>query len=96
MPALHFTVRWPDGATERCSSPSRSVAEFLEAGATYPLADFVQRSRSALELAGERVRMRYGFTCSSAADQLERIERAAAGYARQPEAHVHVLHIEEA
>lgn len=81
MPELHFDVRWPDGSVERCYSPSRSVTRFLEAGASYPLDDFVGRSRSALELAGERVRLRYGFACSSAAEQLERIEARARTFA---------------
>jgi uncharacterized repeat protein (TIGR04042 family) len=77
MPELHFRVRWPDGTIQRCYSPSRSVKDFLAAGESYALEDFVGRSRSALQLASERVRARRGFACGGAARQLEEIERAA-------------------
>lgn len=91
MPELHFDVRWPDGTVERCYSPSRSVMDFLEVGTSYPLAEFVGRSRSALELAGERVRMRYGFACSGAAEQLERIEQRARAFDGARGEHVTVV-----
>jgi len=81
MPELHFHVRWPDGREQRCYSPSRTVKDFLAAGESYALDEFVGRSRSALELASERVRRRYGFACTSAAAQLEEIERAASAFA---------------
>ena len=35
-------------------------------GANYPLADFVERSRTALDIASERVKAKYGFPCSRA------------------------------
>jgi uncharacterized repeat protein (TIGR04042 family) len=91
MPELHFNVRWPDGSVERCYSPSRSVRDYLEAGASYPLHDFVVRSRRALELASERVRMRRGFACSSAAEQLEQIEARARAFHDTADARVTVV-----
>ena len=48
MPEMRFFIRWPDGKTETCYSPSLVVKDFLSPGKTYPLADFVERSRSAL------------------------------------------------
>lgn len=77
MPQLHFRVRWPDGAVQRCYSPSTVVKDFLEPGATYLIADFVQRSRTALETASERVRDKYGYACGHAAAQLDDIEQVA-------------------
>jgi len=94
MPELHFNVRWPDGSVERCYSPSRSVKDYLEAGASYPLHDFVGRSRRALELAGERVRMRRGFACSGAAEQLEQIEARARSFHGTAGARVTVMGFE--
>ena len=91
MPAVHFDVRWPDGSLERCYSPSRAIKEHLQAGASYPLEDFVAHSRDALELAGERVRLRYGFACSSAAEQLARIEARARTFDTDPTARVTVV-----
>jgi len=80
MPEMYFQVRWPDGATQRCYSPSTVVAEYFTAGTAYELADFVERSRTALGIAGERVREKFGYQCTGASEQLARIEHAAAVY----------------
>jgi uncharacterized repeat protein (TIGR04042 family) len=50
----------------------------------------VARSRTALNIASERVRAKYGFACSSAMDQLARIEAAAKTFANLPGARVSV------
>jgi uncharacterized repeat protein (TIGR04042 family) len=96
MPELHFRVRWPDGRQQRCYSPSRAVTEFLVAGESYALEDFVGRSRAALELASERVRRRYGVACTSAAAQLAEIERVAGAFEPGDGAVVTVVSFEEA
>ncbi len=80
MPETTFAVRWPDGTRASYYSPSLVVTEHLEPGTGYPVADFVDRARTALSLASERVRARYGFPCSLAAASLAGIERTAAGY----------------
>jgi uncharacterized repeat protein (TIGR04042 family) len=77
MPEMRFHVLWPDGRREACYSPSLVVQDFLKPGESYALDDFVEKSRTALNIASERVREKYGFACSSALDQLARIERAA-------------------
>jgi len=77
MPEMRFHVRWPDGRREACYSPSLVVRDFFAPGESYPLDDFVEKSRMALTIASERVREKYGFSCSSALDQLARIEAAA-------------------
>ncbi len=78
MPEMRFHVRWPDGRREACYSPSLVVRDFLTPGESYPLDDFVAKSRTALTIASDRVREKYGFSCSAAMDQLARIEAAAA------------------
>lgn len=77
MPEMHFHVRWPDGRREACYSPSLVVKDFLTPGGSYALDDFVERTRTALTIASERVREKYGFACASALSQLARIEAAA-------------------
>ncbi|QXE33489.1 MSMEG_0570 family nitrogen starvation response protein [Streptomyces sp. GMY02] len=81
MPEIYFDVRWPDGVTQRCYSPSTVVEDYFTAGGEYELPDFVERSRTALGVAGERVKEKFGFYCTAASEQLARIERTAAGYA---------------
>ena len=55
MPEMHFRIRWPDGTSETCYSPSLVIKDYFAVGATYPLADFLERSRTALNIASERV-----------------------------------------
>ncbi|MEV6507569.1 MSMEG_0570 family nitrogen starvation response protein [Streptomyces sp. NPDC051642] len=80
MPEMYFDVRWPDGLTQRCYSPSTIVEDYFTPGSAYELTEFVERSRTALGIAGERVREKLGFFCTGASDQLARIERTAAAY----------------
>jgi uncharacterized repeat protein (TIGR04042 family) len=77
MPEMHFSVRWPDNSTSDCYSPSLVIKDYLEVGQSYSVPDFVERSRTALNIASERVREKYGYACSSAMDQLSQIERTA-------------------
>jgi uncharacterized repeat protein (TIGR04042 family) len=90
MPELYFDVRWPDGRTQRCYSPSTVVADHLAPGESYDVADFVARSRTALRIASERVRAKFGVACTAAEAQLAEIERIAAGYGSAPGAAVTV------
>lgn len=89
MPEMRFVVRMPDGNEESCYSPSLIVTELLQEDTRYPLYDFMARTRAALTIASERVRVKYGFTCSAAMDQLTRLEALAARH--DPDASVHVV-----
>ncbi|MCK9635513.1 MAG: MSMEG_0570 family nitrogen starvation response protein [Methylobacter tundripaludum] len=80
MPEMRFRVRWPDRSTSLCYSPSQVIKDFFNPGETYELEDFLARSRAALQIAGERVRQKYGYTCSSAMSQLDEIETVAARF----------------
>lgn len=88
MPEMWFKVRWPDDSRSRCYSPSSTVVDFFEEGTAYPVAEFVERSRSALNQAGRRVRERYGYFCSAAAEQLAVIEYRASAFAEDAEARI--------
>ena len=88
MPEMRFLIRWPDGATEQCYSPSLVIKDFLSPGQSYPLDEFVGRSRTALDIASDRVEAKYGYRCSRAAATLARIEKVAASFAAVADAHV--------
>ena len=77
MPEMYFDVRWPDGDVQRCYSPSTVIEDYFTAGAEYEVDDFLNRSRTALGIAGERVREKFGFYCTGASGQLEQIEETA-------------------
>lgn len=81
MPEMRFRVRWPDQSISLCYSPSQVIKDFFKPGEAYELEDFIARSRAALQIAGERVRQKYGYSCSSAMSQLDEIETIAARFA---------------
>ena len=91
MPAMHYTLRWPDASESRCYSPSLVIHDYFEPGRDYPLAEFLRRVREATRIANERVHAKFGFLCSRAGDQLADIESRAAAFAGQPAAAVRVL-----
>jgi uncharacterized repeat protein (TIGR04042 family) len=95
MPEMRFTIRWPDGRQEQCYSPSLVIKEYFAPGETYPLDNFVQRSRTALTIASDRVKARYGFACSLAMGQLDRIETEASRFTGTTEPKVLVEAFEE-
>lgn len=95
MPEMRFLIRWPDGRTEDCYSPSLVIKDHFAVGADYPLDDFLARSRVALNTASERVAARYGHACSLALGQLARIETAAETFASAPDARVAILRFTE-
>ncbi|MBR9912952.1 MAG: MSMEG_0570 family nitrogen starvation response protein [Gammaproteobacteria bacterium] len=80
MPEQHFYVRWPDGQEEICYSPSSVINDYFSAGESYPVPEFVARSEKALSHASRRVQEKYGFACSSAMDQLQRIKQRASHF----------------
>jgi uncharacterized repeat protein (TIGR04042 family) len=87
---MRFLIRWPDGTSESCYSPSRVIEDYLAPGKSYALPDFLALSRIALTAASDRVKAKYGKPCSRALVQLARIEAAVADFAGAPDASVTV------
>jgi uncharacterized repeat protein (TIGR04042 family) len=80
MPEMTVTVRWPDGRVADCYSPSLVMHDHLQPGVTYRVDEFTRRSATALAEASERVRAKYGFTCSASAASLDRIRATASRF----------------
>jgi uncharacterized repeat protein (TIGR04042 family) len=95
MPEMLFHIRWPDGTTEQCYSPSLVIKDHLAVGGGYDVAEFMQRSRTALTIASDRVREKYGFACSRAMGQLARLEAAAERFHAAPDGVVTVTSFQE-
>ena len=95
MPQMRFRVRWPDGTVMSCYSPSLVIKDYFKVGQSYGVGDFVARSTESLTIASERVRAKFGFACSAAADQLATIVTHAANFSQLPEARVTVEQFEE-
>jgi uncharacterized repeat protein (TIGR04042 family) len=88
MPEMRFVIKWPDGAEETCYSPSLVIKDYFAEGESYLLKDFLDKSRTSLQIASDRVAAKYGFACSAAMDQLNRIEEVAAQFTDRPDARV--------
>jgi uncharacterized repeat protein (TIGR04042 family) len=80
MPAMYYTIRWPDRTESRCYSPSLVIKDYLNVGQRYDIEDFLARMRTATGIASERVRAKFGYFCSSALDQLQLLEQQAAPF----------------
>ncbi len=95
MPEMRFRVRWPDQTESLCYSPSLVIKDYFQPGQSYPLPEFVKHSREALEIASERVRQKYGYTCSSAMSQLAEIETKASQFLESDSPQVSVIEFTE-
>ena len=71
------------------------IKDHFEAGASYPLDDFLARIRTATQIASDRVAAKYGFACSRAADELAQIEALAGRFRDWPQAEVQMLRFME-
>jgi uncharacterized repeat protein (TIGR04042 family) len=91
MPEVHFRVQWPDLQTAEYYSPSTAVHAHFKTGESYPVPEFLSRSRAAMRQASERVRQRYGYYCSSAMDTLQQIEARAEMFRDRLDARVTIL-----
>lgn len=80
MPEINFNIQWPDGTKETCYSPSLVIKKYFIPGEEYDLTEFVERSRTALNLASDRVKAAYGYPCNLAIGQLNKIETKASQY----------------
>jgi uncharacterized repeat protein (TIGR04042 family) len=91
MPEIRFQIEWPDGTQATCYSPSLVVKDYFSPNQEYPLADFVSRSRTALQIASDRVQAKYGYPCGLALGQLQEIEASAQRYDQLPQPRVRVI-----
>lgn len=80
MPEIRFQIQWPDGSQDVCYSPSLIVKDYFVPGQEYPIADFVERCRTALKIASDRVQAKYGYPCGLALGQLADIEAKFSQY----------------
>lgn len=95
MPEMRFDVKWPSGESTRCYSPSLVVFELLDTR-QYPVFEFLERARAGLNIGSERVRLRFGFYCSAAQDQLRELEALATRFKPEDMVQVTGLYAENA
>lgn len=91
MPEIYFQIEWPDGVQDTCYSPSLVVKDYFTTNHDYSLEEFLERSRTALQIASDRVQAKYGMPCSMALRQLHNIETKASQYREFPQPRVRLL-----
>jgi uncharacterized repeat protein (TIGR04042 family) len=84
MPEMWFEIGWPDGSNDTCYSPSLVIKDYLRESESYALPDFLERSRTALQIASDRVKAKYGHACSLALGQISVIEATASRFESDP------------
>ncbi|ELR98208.1 MSMEG_0570 family nitrogen starvation response protein [Gloeocapsa sp. PCC 73106] len=94
MPEINFKIEWPDGSQQICYSPSLVVKKYFEPGEDYNLEEFVQKCRTSLTIASDRVKAAYGFPCSKAMGQIQQIEFLAGQYTHLSDPKVRFLGFE--
>lgn len=91
MPEIRFQIQWSDGSQETCYSPSLIVKDYFTPNSEYDLNDFVERARTSLKIASDRVQAKYGRPCGLALGQLQEIENKSAQYRHLSEPKVRFL-----
>ncbi len=73
MPAVHFEVQWPDGEKQLYYSPSTVVYEYFQENQKLTLEAFAKQSQIALGVASVRVKQKFGYYCSAAPAEQDKI-----------------------
>lgn len=76
MPETRLHIRWPDGKNDVVYSPSTVIEQYFQPDQQLSLTEFGQTCTKALDHASERVYQSYGFACTSAMAERDRIQRA--------------------
>lgn len=74
MPEVYLKIEWPDKQVDKIYSPSTVINEYFKAGENLPVSEFEIKVTEALNKASQRVYERFGFECTSAMAELDRIK----------------------
>jgi len=83
MPEVHVNIEWPGQVTDKIYSPSTIIDQYLKPGDEFTLVEFESRITLALEQASMRVYERFGYECTSAMAELERVKGRIAAVSEQ-------------
>ena len=80
MGEVELAIRWADGHVQTGYSPSRAIERWLVERAVYPRDEMAMRVRQGLAEASERVRERYGYACTVAAQLTDELLHGAVAH----------------
>ena len=73
MPAVNFKLAWPDGEQQEYYCPSTVIYHYFEAGQQMSQREFSENITAALNAASDRVHAKFGYHCSAASAELQKI-----------------------
>ena len=73
MPVTYVHIEWPDHKTDHLYSPSSVIQEYFKPGEDLSIEIFLATCTKGLNKASERVQQKFGYACTSAMAELERI-----------------------
>ena len=91
MPETPFTIKLPDGKKHHCYSPSSVVRQYFKTGDVLLNQEFLEKAEKALEEASDRVKSKFGFSCSAAMSSLATIQSLSSQY--KADETIEILHI---
>ncbi len=80
MPVTHVHIEWPDQKADQIYSPSSIIKEYFKPAEELAMADFLTACTESLNQASQRVEKKFGFECTSASAELQRVEFLSRAY----------------
>ncbi len=78
MPEVHLKIEWPGQKEDAIYSPSTIINQYFKAGDILTVTEFETKVEEALNTASHRVYEKFGFECTSAMSELDRVKRITA------------------
>jgi uncharacterized repeat protein (TIGR04042 family) len=92
MPEIYMQIEWPDKKTDEVYSPSSVISGYFSPGEVLTLAEFEQKVVKALTEASGRVLARYGYECTSAMAEIQRLTTILHGMKDKTET-IKIIHL---
>ena len=80
MPVTYVHIEWPNHKTDHVYAPSSVIQEYFKSGEYLSVEIFLAACSEGLHKASERVEQKFGYSCTSAIAELERINTICQNY----------------
>jgi len=80
MPITYVHIKWPDDAEDHIYSPSRVIENYFTSEQEITISEFNNICGESLDEASERVAQKFGYACTSAMAEKQRIQKLCKNY----------------
>ncbi len=74
MPETYVNIKWPNGESDSVYSPSSVIENYFNKNQDIEIISFVNTCEEALNEASNRVYEKFGFVCTAAISEAQRIK----------------------